>query len=153
MCVTNKQLTNVICVVFPAVQFADQYLSLSTMLPGTESLYGLGEHKASLRLKKLVVLLYLLHMYTYFMHCNSSAMCTYTVPLRGNIVLTCNFCRVASSITYFSTILTRRNCNGNTRVVLAIIQAKTTFVGDLHHYFSSLLNTRGTQDLTNGHNS
>ena len=69
------------------------------------------------------------------------------------------FCRVASSTrwclesTYFSIVLTWRNCNGYTRVVLAIVQAKTTFVSDLHHYISSLLNTRGTQDLTNGCNS
>ena len=69
------------------------------------------------------------------------------------------FCRVASSIrwclesTYFSIILTCRNCNGYTCVVLAIAQAKTTFVGDLHHYISSLLNIRGTRDLTNGCNS
>ena len=39
---------------FSAVEFVDQYLSLSTVLPGTESLYGLGEHKVSLKLKKLV---------------------------------------------------------------------------------------------------
>ena len=57
------------------------------------------------------------------------------------------FCRVASSTrwclesTYFSIILTWRNCNGYMRVVLAIVQAKTNFVGDLHHYISSLLNT------------
>jgi len=38
------------------VQFADQYLALSTILPGTESLYGLGEHKKSLKLTKLVIL-------------------------------------------------------------------------------------------------
>ena len=38
------------------VQFADQFLALSTILPGTESLYGLGEHKVSLQLKKLVIL-------------------------------------------------------------------------------------------------
>ena len=69
------------------------------------------------------------------------------------------FCRVASSTrwclesTYFSIVLTWRNCNGYTRVVLAIVQAKTTFVGDLHRYISSLFNTRGTRDLTNGCNS
>ena len=37
------------------VQFADQYLALSTILPGTESLYGLGERKISLQLKKLML--------------------------------------------------------------------------------------------------
>ena len=36
------------------VQFTDQYLTLSTILPGTESLYGLGEHKVALQLKRLV---------------------------------------------------------------------------------------------------
>ena len=41
----------------------------------------------------------------------------------------------------------------HTRIVLAIVQAKTTFVGDLHHYISSLLNTRDTRDLTNDCNS
>ena len=41
------------------VQFADQFLALSTILPGTESLYGLGEHKVSQQLKKLVFLLIL----------------------------------------------------------------------------------------------
>ena len=50
--------------IFIVVQFVDQYLSLSTMLPGTESLYGLGEHKVSLRLKKLVVLFILCIIYT-----------------------------------------------------------------------------------------
>ena len=40
---------------FSLVEFVDQYLALSTVLPGTESLYGLGEHKVSLQLKKLVV--------------------------------------------------------------------------------------------------
>lgn len=39
---------------FILVQFADQFISISTVLPGTESLYGLGERKASLQLKKLV---------------------------------------------------------------------------------------------------
>ena len=37
------------------MQFVDQYLALSTVLPGDESLYGLGEHKVSLKLKQLVV--------------------------------------------------------------------------------------------------
>ncbi|XP_065906865.1 uncharacterized protein [Dysidea avara] len=34
------------------LQFADQYLTLSTTLPGTESIYGLGEHKVPLQLKR-----------------------------------------------------------------------------------------------------
>ena len=50
-----------------SVEFADQYLALSTILPGTESLYGLGEHKVSLKLKKLVVLVDI-HVQVLMMH-------------------------------------------------------------------------------------
>ena len=48
-CYGNTMLNNHL------VQFADQFLALSTVLPGTESLYGFGEHKVSLQLKKLVI--------------------------------------------------------------------------------------------------
>ena len=80
----------------------------------------------------------------------------HTVPPRGNVALT----RIFLSSGEFDSMVSRvhllfysRNCNGYTHVVLAMVQAKTTFVGDLHHYISSLLNTRGTRDLTNGCNS
>lgn len=43
-----------ICVTIFLVEFVDQFLAISTMLPGTESLYGLGEHKVSLQLKRLM---------------------------------------------------------------------------------------------------
>ena len=80
-------IRNVMRMVFPVVQFANQYLSLSTLLPGTESLYGLGEHKASLKLKKLVVLHCLLHihMYTIIYICTVTqlAMYTYTYRIAG----------------------------------------------------------------------
>ena len=35
----------------PAVNFADQFLSIATTLPGDYNIYGLGEHKTPLRLK------------------------------------------------------------------------------------------------------
>ena len=50
---TCRQVSNTTCLQF-LVQFADQYLTLSTTLPGTESIYGLGEHKVALQLKRLV---------------------------------------------------------------------------------------------------
>ena len=38
-------------------------------------------------------------------------------------------------------------------IVLAILQAETTFVSDFLCYISPLLNTRDTQNLTKGRNS
>ena len=102
------------------------------------------------------------HIYAYqclILNASNSSFYLATVQPRENVALARIFCRVASSTrwclesTYFSIILTQRNCNRYTHVVLAIVQAKTTFVGNLHHYISSLLNTQGTQDLTNGCNS
>ena len=61
VCIINVTL----CMVIVLVQFVDQYLSLSTILPGTESLYGLGEHKGPLKLKKLVVGLMLHYIMCY----------------------------------------------------------------------------------------
>ena len=61
--------------VFILVQFVDQYLSLSTILPGTESLYGLGEHKVSLKLKTLVYPK-LIHTIT---HQLTSYVCIYSI--------------------------------------------------------------------------
>ena len=51
--ITRRQVSNTTCSQC-LVQFADQYLTLSTTLPGTESIYGLGEHKVPLQLKRLV---------------------------------------------------------------------------------------------------
>ena len=34
------------------VEFSDQFVAIATTLPGTESLYGLGEHKGRLVLER-----------------------------------------------------------------------------------------------------
>ena len=77
-----------------------------------------------------------------------------TVQPRGNVALA----RIFLSSGEFDSIVSRVHLlfyNTNLEklqwiYVLAMVQATTTFVSNLHHNMSSLLNTRGTRDLTNG---
>ena len=55
---------------------------------------------------------------------------------------------ISSTIT-FAQYQLNRSCNGYKPIALAILQAKTTFVGN---YILPLLNARDTQDLTKGRN-
>ena len=77
-----------------SVEFADQFLTLSTILPGTESLYGLGEHKVSLKLKKLVVPKFL-HIQVFNnvrMHEHLSRVSQYEFTVCTEIFVVCHFC-------------------------------------------------------------
>ena len=53
MCVCAGMLVCVcVCVLLYAVQFADQYLEMSTALPLNPFLYGLGEHVNPFRIPR-----------------------------------------------------------------------------------------------------
>ena len=53
----------------------------------------------------------------------------------------------------YNTNLIKAVTNSYIPIVLAILQAETTFVGDFLRYISPLLNTRDTRNLTKGRNS
>ena len=91
-------------------------------------------------------------LYTFSLWCSEHVVKPYSIAQMLHHLLA----REASSSgwcfesSYFSTILTRRSCNGYTRVILAILLAKTTFIGNFLHYISSLFNTSDTRDPTKG---